>query len=67
VDFANDLVEAGSYLLGVVPANVARDSEALSNQPLALGLTPLNDLSTIHYLHRRCSVVVPPGPRRSID
>jgi len=44
--FANDLVEAGRYLLGVAPADVARDGEALSNQPLALGFTPLNDLGT---------------------
>jgi hypothetical protein len=52
VDFANDFVEAGSYLLGVAPANGARDGEALSNQPLALGLTPLNDLIMTHYVQR---------------
>jgi hypothetical protein len=31
VDFANDLVKFGGYLVDVVPANVARDAEALSN------------------------------------
>jgi hypothetical protein len=31
----------------VAPADVARDGEALSNQPLALGFTPINDLGTI--------------------
>jgi len=53
VDLANELVEADGYLVGVVPANVARDGKALGNQPLALRFAPLNDLSTIHYLHRR--------------
>jgi hypothetical protein len=67
VDFANDLVEAGGYLLGVTPANVAGYGEALNNQPLPLSFTPLHDLITIHYLHRRCSVVVAHlGLRRSI-
>jgi len=47
MDFANDLVEAGGYVVRVAPADVARDGEALSNQPLALGFTPINDLGTI--------------------
>src|SRR4029079_6107386 len=45
--FANAVFQSGRYLLGVAPADVARDGEALSNQPLALGFTPINDLSTI--------------------
>jgi hypothetical protein len=53
MDLANDLVEAGGYLVGMVPANVARDCKTLANQPLALGFAPLNDLITIHCLHRR--------------
>ena len=52
MDFANDFVKVGGYLVGLVPANVARDGKALANQPLALGFAPLHDLSTIHYLHR---------------
>ena len=52
MDFANDFVKVGGYLVGLVPANVARDGKALANQPLALGFAPLHDLSTIHHFHR---------------
>jgi len=58
VDFANDFVKVGGYLVGLVPANVARDGKALANQPLALGFAPLNDLSTIHGRHAQHPSVV---------
>ena len=64
MDFANDFVKVGGYLVGLVPANVARDGKALSNQPLALGFAPLHDLGTIHCLHMKFGLGASRHPRK---
>src|SRR4029434_8264558 len=44
--------------------SVARNGKALGNQPLALGFSPLHDLSTLHCLHMKFGLDASSNPRR---